>query len=189
MQFLKYPIDPVKIYLGRMRAKQHCPPRVSMRKIGWSWAASFLGISFIALVTSYFGTRSALLIGSFGASAVLVYGAPLAEFSQPRNLVGGHVLSSFIGICMYKLLGFAPEMACALAVSFSIASMQFTRTMHPPGGATALTAVIGGDKIHSLGFGFMVIPVLMGAVVLLAVALLMNNLSRNPKRHYPAYWY
>ena len=80
-------------------------------------------------------------------------------------------------------------LACALAVSVSIAVMHLTRTLHPPGGATALIAVIGGDSIQQLGYYYVISPVLLGASIMLLVGLLVNNLSRNPKRHYPVYWW
>jgi len=131
---------------------------------------------------------SLFLIGSFGASAVLIYGAPLAEFSQPRNLVGGHVVSAVVGVTVFTLVGEMPILACSLAVSLAIAAMHFTRTLHPPGGATALIAVIGGDKVHALGTMYALCPVLVGALIMLLVALLVNNLSTDPKRHYPVYW-
>jgi len=132
--------------------------------------------------------NSIFLIGSFGASAVLVYGAPLAEFSQPRNLIGGHVFSAFVGVSIAYLLASNLVIASALAVSISIAVMHLSRTLHPPGGATALIAIIGGDKIHQLGYSYVISPVLTGAVILLLVALFINNISRNPKRKYPLYW-
>ena len=88
------------------------------------------------------------LIGSFGASAVLVYGVPMAEFSQPRNVIGGHVLSAFVGVTLYQIFGFESIWVCPLAVSLAIVAQQSTRTVHPSGGATALIAVIGGDSIH-----------------------------------------
>jgi CBS-domain-containing membrane protein len=76
----------------------------------------------------------------------------------------------------------------ALAVSLSILVMHLTRTLHPPGGATALIAVIGGTNITDMGYSFVGAPIATGAVVLLLVALLLNNLSNNPKRQYPKYW-
>jgi len=79
-------------------------------------------------------------------------------------------------------------LACALAVSLSIALMYLTRTLHPPAGATALIAVIGGENVHQLGFLYALMPVFLGTVLLLIVALVVNNLSTDPKRHYPVYW-
>ncbi len=181
----------MKNYFLRMKATGKCPPRKPVSKIIWSWIGAFLGISLVTLLGQYLELATAgslFLIGSFGASAVLVYGAPLAEFSQPRNLVGGHVISAVVGITVFMLVGDAPAMASPTAVSLAIVAMHFTRTLHPPGGATALIAVIGGEKIHSLGYIYALCPVLVGALMMLVVALLVNNLSTNPKRHYPVYW-
>ena len=74
------------------------------------------------------------------------------------------------------------------ALSLAIAGMHLTRTLHPPGGATALIAVIGGDGVHSLGYGYVFCPVLVGAVLMLLVGLIVNNISNDSGRHYPAYW-
>ncbi len=128
------------------------------------------------------------LIGSFGASAVLIYAAPQVEYAQPRNLIVGHIISAAIGVTVYKMLPFDVALLGALAVSLSIVAMHFTRTIHPPGGATALIAVIGSSEVHNIGYQFIVLPVATGAFVMLIVALVVNNLSKNPKRHYPIYW-
>ncbi len=174
-----------------MKATGECPPRKPISKIIWSWIGAFLGIHLIATLGQYFELVSIdnlFLIGSFGASAVLVYGAPMAEFSQPRNLVGGHLVSAVVGVTVFMLFEEPSILASSTSVSLAIAAMHFTRTLHPPGGATALIAVIGGDKVHSLGYEYVLSPVLVGALVMLLVALLVNNLSTNPKRHYPVYW-
>ena len=128
-----------------------------------------------------------LLIGSFGASAVLVYGAAKSPLAQPRNLVGGHIISGIIGVACYRWCGEPVWVAAALAVSLAIAAMLVTRTLHPPGGATALIAVIGGDKVCKLGFLYPFIPVGLGALILLIVGLLVNNASKN--RRYPEFWF
>ena len=174
-----------------MKATGKCPPRKPVSKIIWSWIGAFLGIYLIAILgqcLEFVAVDSLFLIGSFGASAVLVYGAPMAEFSQPRNLVGGHLVSAVVGITVFMLAGETSILASSLAVSLSIVAMHFTRTLHPPGGATALIAVIGGESVHSLGYTYVLCPVLIGALVMLLVALVVNNLSSNPKRHYPVYW-
>ena len=133
-------------------------------------------------------TAFLFLIGSFGASAVLIYGEPMAEFSQPRNLIGGHVFSALVGVTVFSVMGKDIVIATALAVSLSSVVMHFTRTLHPLGEATALIAVIGGEKMHALDHAYIISPVLTGTVLMLIVALCVNNLSTNPKRHYPAYW-
>jgi CBS-domain-containing membrane protein len=140
------------------------------------------------LSSNYFEPRDlSLLIGSFGASAVLVYGAIKSPLAQPRNLVGGHIISGLIGMACYQLFGGTLWLAAAMAVSLAIVAMLATKTLHPPGGATALIAVIGGEKVHNLGYLYAFIPAGAGAVILLAVALIVNNLAKN--RKYPEYWF
>ncbi len=181
----------IKNYFQRMKPTSTCPPRKPVSKIIWSWIGAFLGTYLVLIIGRYLAVTavdSLFLIGSFGASAVLVYGAPLAEFSQPRNLVGGHVVSAAVGVTVFMLLGDNLVLTGPTAVSLAIVAMHFTRTLHPPGGATALIAIIGGGKIHSLGYTYILCPVLLGSMILLLVALLVNNLSTNPKRHYPVYW-
>lgn len=182
----------MKAYLRRMKGKDRCPPRKPFKKILWSWLGAFLGIFGVSLLgraVSFDEVGVVFLIGSFGASAVLIYGAPLAEYSQPRNLIGGHFVCALVGVSVYFLFGDDTLWAAPLAVSLSVAAMHFTRTLHPPGGATALIAVIGGTSVHELGFLYAVTPVLVSSGVLLLVAIVVNNMSSDPKRHYPSYWF
>ena len=182
----------MKFYFHRMRGGDKSPPRKSLSKIGWSWLGAFVGIYGVALLGEYAqltGYDQLFLVGSFGASAVLIYGVPMAELSQPRNLVGGHLVSALVGVTLYKLLPDAVALSSALAVSLAVVAMHFTKTLHPPGGATALIAVIGGPQVHELGYWYVLSPVGVGVVVMLLVALLVNNLSANPKRHYPTFWW
>lgn len=165
------------------------PPRVSYEEIMWSWLGSFLGIAAIAWCSQlYFeGMDVVFLIGSFGASAVLVYGAVRSPLAQPRNLVGGHIISAIVGVICWKLFYQHMWLAESLAVSTSIALMHLTRTLHPPGGATALIAVIGSPVIHKLGFLYIIIPATVGPLILLIVALLVNNIPSS--RRYPEIWF
>jgi CBS-domain-containing membrane protein len=175
-------------YFSKMKGTTKSPPGVAPAELLWSWLGSVSGIGLCAYLSSaYFEPRDlTLLIGSFGASAVLVYGAIKSPLAQPRNLVGGHVLSGLVGVASYQFFGDAVWLAAALAVSLAIVVMLATKTLHPPGGATALIAVIGGQKIHNLGFLYAFVPAGAGALVLLLVALAVNNLSRH--RKYPEYW-
>ncbi len=175
-------------YLSKMKGGAKSPPGVGAGELLWSWLGSVTGIGLCGFLSSrYFESRDlTLLIGSFGASAVLVYGAIKSPLAQPRNLIGGHILSGLVGVACYQMFGGTIWIAAALAVSLTIVAMLATKTLHPPGGATALIAVIGGQKIHSLGFLYAFIPAGSGAVVLLLVALIVNNLSKN--RKYPEYW-
>ncbi len=178
-------------YFRRMKATGTCPPRKPVSKIIWSWIGAFLGIFLVSALgrcLAFSSVEYLFLIGSFGASAVLVYGAPMAEFSQPRNLVGGHLFSAIVGVTVFVLLGSDSILAGPLAVSLAIVVMHYTRTLHPPGGATALIAIIGGNKVHSLGYAYVLSPVFLGSLLMLLVALVVNNMSTNPKRHYPVYW-
>lgn len=176
-------------YFQRLLPTGKCPPRKPLHKTAWSWVGAFLGILIIGEVSSIQGVNNLFLVGSFGASAVLIYGAPLAEFSQPRNLIGGHFLSAIVGVLLFDFLGGSDAWVAPLAVSISIVVMHFTRTLHPPGGATALIAVIGGEKVHALRYLYIFSPILVGAVCMLLVALFVNNMSKDPKRHYPVYWF
>lgn len=146
---------------------------------------AFVGIGTIAYYQTHFLTReeNIFLIGSFGASSVLVYGAIQSPLAQPRNLVGGHVISAIVGVIMFKVFPDIFWLAASLSVAFSIVLMQVTKTLHPPGGATALIAVIGTEKIKALGFWYVISPVLSGSLILLLVALVFNNMTKN--RVYP----
>ncbi len=175
-------------YFLKMKGGAKSPPGVGISEIIWSWLGSVTGIGILGYLSStYFEPRDlTMIIGSFGASAVLVYAAIKSPLGQPRNLVGGHILSALAGVLCYQLFGNVIWAAAALAVSVSIALMLATKTLHPPGGATALIAVIGGEKIHDLGFLYAFVPAGLGAFILLVVALLVNNLSK--ERKYPEYW-
>lgn len=175
-------------YFRKMAGSTTSPPGVGLAEMFWSWLGAFVGIGAVAFLNYHFleGTPLVLIIGSFGASAVLIYGAIKSPLAQPRNLMGGHIISALIGVAAYKLLHGHLWLAAALAVATSIAVMHATRTLHPPGGATALIAVIGGDQVHALGYLYVLVPVALGAVIMLAVALLVNNIPKT--RKYPEFW-
>ena len=175
-------------YLSKMRGTTKSPPVVSLSEIAWSWIGAFLGIAAVSFANYNIleDTDLVMVIGSFGASAVLLYGAIKSPLAQPRNLIGGHIISAIIGVTCYRLFPSQMWLASSLAVATSIAAMHATKTLHPPGGATALIAVIGSNKIHSLGYLYAIIPVGLGAVIMLIVALLVNNIHRN--RRYPHFW-
>lgn len=123
------------------------------------------------------------LIGSFGASSVLVYGAIQSPLAQPRNLIGGHIVSAIVGVTIYKIIPDIIWLNAPLAVGLSIVLMQVTKTLHPPGGATALIAVIGSEKVKTLGYTYVLSPVLTGCLILFLVALIFNNVTEH--RSYP----
>jgi len=191
-------------YFKKMRGSSASPPRVSLEEVFWSWLGAFLGIAAVALIHARLlsGSGLVMLIGSFGASAVLIYGAIGSPLAQPRNLLGGHFISGLIGVASYQLI---PEMwlAAAVAVATAIAVMHLSKTLHPPGGATALIAVIGGGgipkpataliaviggaDIHNLGYLYALVPAASGACLMLLIALLVNNIPGS--RKYPVFWW
>ena len=178
----------LKTYIRKMKGTTKSPPPVSFSEVLWSWAGAFAGIALIGYINDSIlnKTDQVLLIGSFGASAVLLYGAVKSPLAQPRNLLGGHVISAIIGVTAYQLCASHLWLASAAAVATAIALMHLTKTLHPPGGATALIAVIGGDKIHVLGYMYVLVPVGCGAVIMLIIALLVNNIPGS--RRYPEFW-
>lgn len=152
----------------------------------WTFIGAFLGIAAIGYVQRLHvdALDRVFLIGSFGASAVLVFGATHSPLAQPRNLILGHLVSAVIGVTVYKLIPSELWLSSALAVALSIVAMQMTRSMHPPGGATALIASVGSDRVKGLGYGYVLSPVLSGVAILFLVAVLVNNIPRH--RRYPA---
>jgi len=176
-------------YLQKMKGSGQSPPKVSLLEVVWSWIGSFLGIAAVCLIHYKLlrHTDLVMIIGSFGASAVLIYGAIRSPLAQPRNLLGGHILSAFIGVTAYQWLGGELWLAAAVAVSTSIAVMHLTKTLHPPGGATALIAVIGSGSVHNLGYLYVLMPAALGAVVMLIIALIVNNIPKS--RKYPEFWW
>lgn len=125
-----------------------------------------------------------MLLTSMGASAVLLFAVPHGALSQPWAVVGGHLVSALIGVGCQKLLPGHP-LAPALAVAVAVGAMYYLRCIHPPGGATALAAVIGGDAVHALGFGYVLAPVALEVAAILAAAVVFNAFF--PWRRYPAH--
>jgi len=125
-----------------------------------------------------------LLVASMGASAVLLFAVPHGPLSQPWNVFGGHLVSAIIGVTCAKLIG-SQLVAAAAAVGIAISAMYYLRCIHPPGGATALSAVVASDAVHALGYKFVLTPVMLDVGVILSVALVFNFLFK--WRRYPAY--
>ena len=142
----------------------------SALKVGRAWLGSCCGLLLVAaldrLAVGDYGVP--MLIGSFGASAVLLFAAPDSPLSRPRNLLGGHFFSALVGVACAQWL--PPFWAVCLCVPTAIAVMLLSGTVHPPGGATALIAVTGGEQIRQLGFWYAVVPCLAGAALMLTVA-------------------
>jgi CBS-domain-containing membrane protein len=133
------------------------------------------------------GQGNVLIITSMGASAVLLFAAPHGALSQPWPVFGGQVISALVGVSCARWLEGDPMLAASLAVALSIAAMYSLRCLHPPGGATALHAVLGGEAVHALGYGYVFNPVLLNVVVLLVVAVAFNYPFA--WRRYPQVWW
>ena len=160
--------------------------RVSHTEKLISAAGGFAGILVTIVVCSYFLEidQAILIIPSLGASAVLLFAVPHSALTQPWSLLGGHLISAFIGVSCALLIP-SPALAAA-AVGLAIWAMYYARCIHPPGGATALAAVIGGSSVSTLGYQFLLTPVLINVLAILLLAMLFNALFQ--WRRYPAYW-
>ncbi len=148
---------------------------VSHTERSLSALGGFIGILATFWVARAFvgDTGAMLVVASMGASAVLLFAAPHGPFSQPWPLAGGHLIAALIGVTCAKTVA-EPALAGALAVGLSIGAMHYLRCIHPPGGGTALVAAVGGPQIQSLGYGFVLTPVLENLIVLLVVAIAFN---------------
>jgi CBS-domain-containing membrane protein len=162
---------------------------VSEREHWVSSAGGLVGILAVLWVSHFWlGSHGGVLaIASMGASAVLLFAAPHGAFSQPWPVFGGHLVSALVGVSCARWLVGEPMLAASLAVGLAIAAMYSLRCLHPPGGATALYAVLGGESVHALGYGYLFSPVLLNVVVLLAVAVAFNYPFA--WRRYPQCWH
>ena len=165
-------------------------PSVSFSDIAFAGFGTFIGIGTISLV--HYGLApvdETLILGSFGATSILIFGAPAAPFSQPRNVLGGHLVAAFCGVTAAQLVHLPfdlPQLAAPIAVSSACVSMMATRTLHPPAGGTALIAALGSAEMQELGYYYLV-PTTFGATALICLGVLINNV--HPDRAYPKYWF
>lgn len=181
------------------------PAVVPRTRIAWSFIGAFIGILALSSINYLvLGDQDLVaIVGSFGAHAVLVFAAPDLPLAQPWNAIMGNVVSAVVGVSAFKLVGQAePEenvvtwlgesgmnwIAAPLAVSVAIVCMFFTASLHPPGGAIALIACIGSSAIKRTGYWYVLMPSLLSSVIQCALAVLVNNCSRDEKRRYPVRW-
>ncbi len=154
------------------------PPRPDLRQLLFVWLGGFLAISVVGVMANY--TNQPLILGSFGASCFILFILPNSPFAQPRNTIGGHCVSTFVGLAFYHWVG--PEWwSMALALGTALTAMQVLRVNHPPAGSNPLIVFLVGAS-----WDFLLIPTLVGSVVLVLIALFYNNLSKT--RSYPEYW-
>lgn len=162
-------------FVGR---KQQIEQKQGLSDAFFSAIGGFLAICAVGFLTQSY--HSLLVMGSFGASCVLIFGFPKSPFSQPRNVIFGHFISTFLGLLFFHFMG-AEWWSMALALGFCIFFMILTKTVHPPAGSNPIIVFLLGSNWDYLFF-----PTFFGAIILVAIALLFNNI--HTKRVYPAYW-
>lgn len=145
---------------------------------------AFAGIALTSAV-SYWCVQDTYaipyLIAPMGASAVLLFAVPASPLAQPWSLLGGNLVAAIIGVTCAMFIAH-PMLSAAIAVSLSIFTMLYLRCLHPPSGAVALTAVLGGNAIHSLGYSFVLAPVALNSCIIILVAIVFH---RSTKHSYP----
>lgn len=165
--------------LQKIKGGGSLPSRPDTLQILTGLVGGISGIGLVAWLTQL--TEVPLLMAPFGATCVLLFAAPAAPLAQPRNVIGGHLISALVGLVVMQLLGNGP-LAMAVAVGVAIAAMQALRVVHPPAGANPLVVMMSG----AVGYDFLLMPVLAGSVSLVLVALLINNLGTECR--WPNYW-
>lgn len=194
--------NPALNYFERWIGTGTPPPPAPTFAILWAVVGSFFAIALLMIAEQMSINRSSelghiklvMLIGSFGAQAVLIFGAPGAPFAQPWNCIMGNAISATIGVASSMLVGdnipgFVGIVLCsAIAVSFSIGAMLKFRCLHPPGGATALIFATGPPALKQIGFLYVLFPAIFSSALHVFIGCLINNLSTMPPRRYPAYW-
>lgn len=140
-------------------------------------------LSIFALLLLGQWSNHLLIMAPFGATCVLLYAVPISPLAQPRNILFGHLISAFVGLAVLKLFGVA-TWSIALAVGCAIALMQLLRCVHPPAGANPLVILLTANTVD-YGWSFLIFPVLTGAVTLISIAWLVNNIRSQKK--WPSY--
>ena len=152
---------------------------------------ALIGIGLTGLICGLafgHGPHLPLLVAPMGASAVLLFAVPASPLAQPWSIIGGNTISALVGVTVVHFVP-DPAIAAACAVALAIAAMSLLRCLHPPGGAAALTAVLGGPAVLAAGFAFPFVPVALNSTLLVLSGWLFHKLSRRhvyPHRAAPA---
>ncbi len=176
-------------YTKKMRGYDKCPKHENFSEIFWSSLGCFVTIvliSFIDTSSQHLFTEQPLFVAPVGASTIMIFGLPNSIYAQPRNVIGGHFIAALCGVTALILFRETEIFACAIAVMCTMLAMHATKTIHPPGGATALLAVIGGESITNLGYLFAFVPCLTNSIMLIMCGIIFNNIPKS--RQYPRFW-
>lgn len=169
----------MKKYVTKFITADTSPKPATLTFSTYSALGGFIAITIVALLTK--NLELPFIMAPFGATCVLAFGVPDSPLAQPRNIIGGHLIATVIGLCCFHLLG-NQWYTLALGVGLAIGTMQLTRTTHPPAGADPLVIILGACH-----WDFLLNPVLSGSVIITVVALFFNKIS--PRRKYPKYWW
>ncbi len=129
------------------------------------------------------GEMNLWFVAPIGASAVLLFAVPASPLAQPWSIIGGNLVAGVVGVFCAQHFSSNLGLGAAVAVAAAIGFMFILRCLHPPSGAVAMTAVMGGPAIHALGYQFVIWPVLVNSLFLLALALIFNNVLRHRYPH------
>lgn len=165
-------------FINKLKGGGQAPPAHFNFAILISGFGAFLAIIFVGWLAQV--TGQPMILGSLGASCVMLFGFPDLPFSQPRAVLGGHLITAAIGLICLNLLG--PSMwAMALALSLSLIALAASGLVHPPAGSNPIIIFLAQP-----GWGFLLFPTFAGVVVILLIAIIYNNLTR--QFAYPKYW-
>ena len=166
-------------YLTKLKGSPaSIPPRPPLKDLGFISLGAFLAACVIGYLA--YITNQPIIMGSFGASIFVLFVLPDSPFAQPRNVIIGHLVTTFIGLVFYHLVG--PEWwSMAFALAIAIAAMQYFRVPHPPAGSNPFIVFLLGSQ-----WEFLWMTTLIGSILIVLVALFYNNLSND--RSYPKYW-
>jgi len=169
----------IKTVLQKMRGQETVNNRTTVSDAMIASVGVFVSMFTIFELTQY--TNSLWFIASFSASSMLVMTAWNAPVGQPRNVIGSHLIASIIALTFLDLFGSSP-VTMSMALCCTIFCMLMTRTFHPPACGNPIIIMMSGYS-----WGFIIHPVLIGAIIIVIFGLILNNL--HPRRKYPLYWW
>lgn len=166
--------------LGKVRGGGELQPRPNRNNIIRGFVGGFLGILLLMLLSQWSGTP--WIMAPFGATCVLLFAVPSSPLAQPRSVIGGHLVSTLIGLLFINIMGDS-AFSIALSVGSSIAIMQILRVVHAPAGADPIVVILSGIY----GFDYLLTPVLLGSITLVLVGIVINNAGEGLR--WPQYWF